>query len=56
VSDPWDDEGFGGEDDSVGGQSLEVDLEDDALADFDDELDEAELDEAALDDAEGEEL
>jgi hypothetical protein len=58
VSDAWDDEGFGGEDDWVGGQSLEADLEEDdasALAGFDEELDNAELDEAALGEADDEE-
>jgi hypothetical protein len=59
VSDAWDDEGFGGEDDWEGGQSLEADLEEDddsALAGFDEELDDAELDEAALGEANDEEL
>jgi hypothetical protein len=59
VSDAWDDEGFGGEDDWEGGQSLEADLEEDddsALAGFDEELDDAELDEAALGEADDEEL
>lgn len=58
MSDAWDDEGFGGEDDWVGGQSLEADLEEDdasALAGFDEELDNAELDEAALGEADDEE-
>jgi hypothetical protein len=45
VSDAWDDEGFGGEDDWEGTESVESDVEDDALAGFDDELDEAELEE-----------
>jgi hypothetical protein len=59
VSDAWDDEGFGGEDDWVGGQSLEADLEEDdasALAGFDEELDDAELEEVALGEADEEEL
>jgi hypothetical protein len=59
VSDAWDDEGFGGEDDWEGGQSLEADLEEDddsALAGFDEERDDAELDEAALGEADDEEL
>jgi hypothetical protein len=59
VSDAWDDEGFGGEDDWEGGQSLEADLEEDddsALAGFDEELDDAELDEAVLGEADDEEL
>jgi hypothetical protein len=59
VSDAWDDEGFGGEDDWVGGQSLEADLEEDdasALAGFDEELDDAELEEIALGEADEEEL
>ena len=45
VGDPWDDEGFGGEDDWVGGQSLEADLEDDALSGFGADVDDAEPDE-----------
>jgi hypothetical protein len=28
MSDPWEDEGFGGEDDWAGAESLEADLED----------------------------
>ncbi len=59
MSDAWDDEGFGGEDDWVGGQSLEADLEEDdasALAGFDEELDDAELDVAASGEADDEEL
>jgi hypothetical protein len=55
VSDPWDDEGFGGEDDWEGSQSLESDLEDDSLAGLDAELDEAELGEGDLDDQDDEE-
>jgi hypothetical protein len=39
TSDPWEDEGFGGEDDWAGTESLEADLEDD------DENEEPELDE-----------
>jgi hypothetical protein len=35
VSDPWEDEGFGGDDDWAGDQSLEADVEDDALSGFD---------------------
>jgi hypothetical protein len=42
VSDPWEDEGFGGEDDWAGDTSLAADLEDDALSGLD-ELDEAEV-------------
>jgi hypothetical protein len=42
VSDPWEDEGFGGDDDWAGDQSLEADVEDD-------ELDEAELEDEAED-------
>jgi hypothetical protein len=59
VSDAWDDEGFGGEDDWQGGQSLEADLEEDddsALAAFDEEVDDAEPDEPALGEADDEEL
>jgi hypothetical protein len=55
VSDPWDEEGFGGEDDWEGSQSLESDLEDDSLAGLDDELDEAELDQVDLNDEDDEE-
>jgi hypothetical protein len=44
VTDAWDDEGFGPEDDWEGTESVESDLEDSALAGFGDELDEAELD------------
>ena len=44
-SDPWEDEGFGGEDDWEGGESLEADVEDeveeDAVDDDDDADDEA---------------
>jgi hypothetical protein len=32
VGDPWEDEGFGGEDDWAGDTSLEADLEDDSLS------------------------
>jgi hypothetical protein len=39
TGDPWEDEGFGGEDDWEGKESLEVDVEDDEA------LDAAELDE-----------
>jgi hypothetical protein len=44
VSDPWEDEGFGGEDDWAGTESLEAALEDDDeddldLEGLDDELD-----------------
>ena len=59
MSDAWDDEGFGGEDDWVGGQSLEADLEEEnasALAGIDEELDDAELDVAELGEADDEEL
>lgn len=59
MSDAWDDEGFGGEDDWVGGQSLGADLEEDdasALAGFDEELEDAEPEEAALGEADEEEL
>ncbi len=45
VSDAWDDEGFGVEDDWEGGQSLEADLEDDALTGYGADLDDAEVDE-----------
>jgi hypothetical protein len=45
VSDAWDDEGFGPEDDWEGTESVESDLEDDALVGLDDELDDAELEE-----------
>lgn len=43
MSDPWDDEGFGGEDDWEGGQSLEADLEDDALSGLGADPDDPEL-------------
>ena len=39
TGDPWEDEGFGGEDDWAAGESLESDVEDDE----EDELDPAEL-------------
>jgi hypothetical protein len=48
VSDAWDDEGFGAEDDWEGAESVESDVEDDALAGLDDELDEAEPDDDTL--------
>jgi hypothetical protein len=44
VSDPWAEEGFGGDDEWEGGESLEADLEEDALSGVD------ELDDAGLDD------
>jgi hypothetical protein len=50
VSDAWDDEGFGPEDDWEGTESVESDIEDDALAGFDDEPDDAELDDTLADD------
>ena len=59
MSDVWDDEGFGVEDDWEGGQSLEADLEEDdasALAGLDEELDDVELDEVASGEADDEEL
>ena len=49
MSDPWQDEGFGGEDDWAGDQSLEADLEDDALFGLDDPGD-VELDDDSGDD------
>ena len=55
MSDPWDDEGFGGEDDWEGSQSLEADIEDDALSGLGDAVDDAEPDDAELDTEEDEE-
>jgi hypothetical protein len=51
VTDAWDDEGFGPEDDWEGSESVESDLEDDALEGFD-EVDEAEPDDDAPPDEE----
>jgi hypothetical protein len=51
VGDPWDDEGFGGEDDWVGQESVEVDLEDELELNLED-LDELELGEGELGDDE----
>lgn len=42
MSDPWAEEGFGGDDEREGGESLEADLEEDALSGV--EPDDAELD------------
>jgi hypothetical protein len=50
LSDVWDDEGFGGEDDWAGDEGMEGDLEDDSLAGLDAELDEAELPDGEGDD------
>ena len=47
MGDAWDDEGFGPEDDWEGAESVESDLEDDALVGFD-EPDEAQVDDDAL--------
>ena len=44
MSDPWEEEGFGGDDEWEGGESLEAELEEDALSGVD------EPDEAALGD------
>ncbi len=52
MSDAWDDEGFGAEDDWEGSESVETDLEDDALGDLDVELDEAEPEEDTVADDE----
>ena len=55
MSDPWEDEGFGGEDDWAGDTSLEADIEDDALSGLD-ELAESEAEDDAEDTlADGEE-
>lgn len=43
MSDPWAEEGFGGDDEREGGESLEANLEEDALSGVD-EPDDAELD------------
>lgn len=43
MGDPWEDEGYAGEDDWEGSESVEADLEDDALGDDDDDEDEEEL-------------
>ena len=48
MSDAWDDEGFGPEDDWQGTESVESDIEDGALAGFDDELDDEEAEEDTL--------
>ena len=48
MSEPWEDEGFGGEDDWEGKESVEADLEDEL---DDDEL-EAETEDDAVDDEE----
>jgi hypothetical protein len=49
MGDPWEDEGFGGEDDWEGKESVEADLEDERE---DDELEDEELEAETEDDEE----
>jgi hypothetical protein len=46
TADPWEDEGFGGEDDWASDESIETDVEDEDDLDLED-VDETELDEAS---------
>jgi hypothetical protein len=51
TGDPWGDEGFGGEDDWEGGESVELDLEDEEGDELDPsalELDDEDLDDEGL--------
>jgi hypothetical protein len=50
MSDAWDDEGFGGDDDWAGGGDLEGDAEDDALSGLGGDLDDPELAAVELED------
>jgi hypothetical protein len=56
VSDAWEEEGFGGEDDWAGDEGLEGDVEDDAPSGSGSDLDDPEAEGAELDEPEDDTL